>query len=215
MNRTKRTPSKGTVAQEKESEADEGGVSDESVKELVAANNAFNEENESLRKELAEAKSSLAKRNPVTRNKYLETEGLQIGQDALVESKDGMLVKATQDLLDDPNFIKKAEIEKFMAEDVKVEVAQSADEHAGIGFCIEVNGRKEFFVQGEQKTVKRYFVEGLARAKRTGYRPIKKREDDGDNQYDYMPTTGLRYNFVVVNDTQKGREWLTGVLRQP
>jgi len=212
MTKIKLTPPKGDEVQ---ATKDKAGSTEENIEELVAANNAFNEENEALRKELSAAKANLAKNNPVTRNNYLESEDLQIGQDSLVESKDGLLVKAKPDQLDDPNFIKKADIESFMREEVKVEIAQSADEHVGIGFCIEVNGSKEFFMQGEQKTVKRYFVEGLARAKRTGYRTVKKREDDGDNQYNYMPTTGLRYNFVVVSGSQKGREWLTAVMRQP
>ncbi|MCA9340765.1 MAG: hypothetical protein KDA17_07660 [Candidatus Saccharibacteria bacterium] len=165
--------------------------------------------------EAAEKNSSRAINNPVSFTDRLESGDMQIGQDGVVDEKNGVIIKPSQQQLDDPDFIKKAEILQFMNEMVTVEIADTSDEKDDHGFVIEVNGMKCPFHRGERKTVRRFFVEGLARAKKTSYTAKKKTEDDGDNIFNYPSKTGLRYPFSVVDDSQRGKEWLRAVLRQP
>ncbi|GAA0586733.1 hypothetical protein ACFQH5_20210 [Halomonas salifodinae] len=187
------------------------------LEELRQANEEFNSENERLRAQLAEMEQRMAKNTPVTREQRLETGEHQVGQDGTAAFDGDTLIKPETRTLDDPNLIKKAEILKFMEEPVTVEISEVSDENADHGFIIHVNGKSEPFRQGERKTVKRYFVEGLARAKRTGYKnqlvvdPVT-----GDQEYEYPSKTGLRYPFSVVHDPNpRGADWLKAVLRQP
>lgn len=190
------------------------GGDDSQLRELAQANEAFNAENERLQKELS---AMQAKHNPVTREKRLETGEHQIGQDGTASFDGDTLIKPETKTLDDPNMLEKVEMLKFMEEPVTVEVSEVADENADWGFVIEVNGKSCAFRRGERKTVKRLFVEGLARAKRTGFKnqlvvdPVT-----GDQEYIYPSKTGLRYPFSVIHDANpKGADWLKTVLRQP
>lgn len=211
------TKSKNTTAKADEVQKDESLLTPEQQKELLEANDAFAKDNEAKDEELAALRAELkrAKDNPVSFTNRIESGDMQIGQDGVVDEKDGVLVKPAHEQLDDPNFIKKADLLQFMNEMVTVEIAETSDERDDHGFVVEVNGMKCMFHKGERKAVKRYFVEGLARAKKTTYMSARKREDDGDNMYNYPSKTGLRYPFSVVDDSPRGKQWLQAVLRQP
>ncbi|TFH85269.1 hypothetical protein EQG41_18320 [Billgrantia azerbaijanica] len=216
MARQRNAAAKATQADETQPEETnpDGGSQ---LTELQQANEEFNAENERLRQQLADMQAAMARNNPVTREKRLETGEHQVGQDGVAAFDGDTLIKPETRTLDDPNMIHKAEILKFMEEPVTVEIQEVADENADHGFVIEVNGKAEPFRRGERKTVKRYFVEGLARAKRTGYRnqlvvdPVT-----GEKEYQYPAKTGLRYPFSVIHDgNPRGADWLKAVLRQP
>lgn len=104
----------------------------------------------------------------------------------------------------------------FMEEPVTVHIHETSEEQADSNFSIWVNGRQEVFFRGQEKTVKRKFVEGLARAKPTTYRNEQFKMQDGSDSVRYPKSRGLRYSFSVVHDNNpRGRDWLKEVLRQP
>jgi hypothetical protein len=188
------------------------------VEELLQANQEFNEENDRLRRELAEAKTALKAKDYVAATVgYNDALNHQVGQDGVARFDGETLVKPAQSTLDDPNMIKKADILRFMEDMVTVEISEVSEDQADIAFPIMVDGKTELFRRGERKAVKRYFVEGLARAKKTGYRnQLVVDRQTGEQTYEYPAKTGLRYPFSVIHDpSPRGADWLKAVLRQP
>lgn len=106
------------------------------------------------------------------------------------------------------------EIEKFMQEPVTVMIADSNDENDTELVQVSVNGNRQFFQRGRPQEVKRYFVERLARAKRTSYtQNLDERQGEGMNNM--VPRHALRYPFTVIEDKNpKGGEWLRGILAE-
>jgi hypothetical protein len=106
------------------------------------------------------------------------------------------------------------EIEKFMQEMVTVMVADSNDENDTELVQVSVNGNRQFFQRGRPQEVKRYFVERLARAKRTTYSQNLD-ERQGEAMNNMIPRHALRYPFTVVEDKNpKGGAWLRGILAE-
>lgn len=203
----------------KETAAAEAAQQEVNVEELMSANEAFATENDEQRSQIEKllAENKRLKDLNVTHEKRLEAQEQQVGQDGTAHFDGDELIKVQGQSLDDPNMMKKLDIMKFMEEPVAVEIHEVADEQADIGFAIWVNGQSEVFRRGERKTVKRKFVEGLARAKKTGYgNQLRVNRDTGEQEYIYPSKTGLRYPFSVVHDANRmGADWLKAVLRQP
>ena len=111
----------------------------------------------------------------------------------------------------------KEAMEKFMREPVTVHVHESADENAQRVIGVWVNGRQEIFERGKEKTVKRMFVDGLARAKPANYSNEEYVMSDGVTRNVRWPKhRGLRFSFSVVQDRNpRGADWLRSVLREP
>lgn len=189
------------------------------VEDLMSANNEFADENDRLSLQNETLKRQMSDQSFMinTMMKRFEALEQQIGQDGTSRFKGDALIQVEKRPLDSPEMLAKLDIEKFMEEMVTVEVHDVADENADPAFPIWVNGIPEFFRRGEQKTVKRKFVEGLARAKKTGYRNVLKVDPmTGEQEYVWPSKTGLRYPFSVVSDNNKeGSAWLKAVLRQP
>lgn len=183
------------------------------VEELLKANQEFNEENERLRKEIEALK---AKNNPVSITRGHEAAAEQVGQDGERLFNDDGLVHVQTQALDDPRMIAKADLERFMNEPVTVEIHEVSEDQADQVFEVFSNGQVEVFRRGERKTVKRKFVESLARAKKTGYQNVEYTDENGVRGFKYPAKTGLRYPFAVLEDANpRGRDWLNAVLRQP
>lgn len=108
---------------------------------------------------------------------------------------------------------KAAELEAFMNEPVTIEVSQSTDPNATPAVEVAVNGRRIFLPRGVC-TVKRMYVERLARAKRTGYsQNLDPRLGEGVNTL--LRNTALDYPFTLVEDKNPlGREWLSRILAE-
>lgn len=71
------------------------------------------------------------------------------------------------------------------------------------------------FQRGKEQTVKRKYVEVLARAKLTTRSNEKYKDGNGDDAYRYPGHTALRYPFSVLHDpSPKGRDWLKSVLQE-
>ena len=198
-------------------------------KELEAATTANKEYasvNQVLSEQLAQAKDELAtnaleaKKNKVPFNATrFEAEDHDVGRQGTRRFVEGeaSLEPVNEQSLDEGVFDEHAKMLMFMAEPVTVEIHEVADEHAEQGFVIMVNGENEVFRRGEIKTVKRYFVEGLARARKTGYRNVEQiNPHTGVREFVYPSMTGLRYPFSVTDDRNpRGRDWLKHTLRQP
>jgi hypothetical protein len=189
------------------------------VDDLLSANEEFAQANDKLAEENAGLKQQLSGQGAMINKlmKRFEAMEQQIGQDGTAHFDDTSLVRVEGKTLDDPDMLKKLQMEAFMEEMVTVEISEVSEEQADHGFPIFVNGQCEIFFRGERKAIKRKFVEGLARAKKTGYRNVLKVDrDTGEQEYVWPSKTGLRYPFSVIEDKNRmGADWLRSVLRQP
>jgi len=205
----KRTPGQETPEVEHEPKVDD----------LLSANEEFAQANDKLAEENAGLKQQLSGQGAMINKlmKRFEAMEQQIGQDGTAHFDDTSLVRVEGKTLDDPDMLKKLQMEAFMEEMVTVEISEVSEEQADHGFPIFVNGQCEIFFRGERKAIKRKFVEGLARAKKTGYRNVLKVDrDTGEQEYVWPSKTGLRYPFSVIEDKNRmGADWLRSVLRQP
>lgn len=105
------------------------------------------------------------------------------------------------------------ELEAFMQEPVVVYIAESTDENAVPMVEVSVNGRKVFIPRGKNTTIKRMHLERLALAKKTAYsQNLDPRLGEGINEL--RRHRALDYPFSVIQDTDRGREWLTRLLAQ-
>jgi hypothetical protein len=105
-------------------------------------------------------------------------------------------------------------LDAFMHEPMTVMVHDSTDENDAELVYVSVNGNRQFFLRGQPQTVKRYFVERLARAKMTTY---KQNLDDrlGESMNNMIPHHALRFPFSVVEDKNpRGAAWLRNLLAE-
>lgn len=106
-----------------------------------------------------------------------------------------------------------ADMLKFMEEPVQVRVHATAEANPEPIIGIWNNGRSQFFIRNQIQTVKRKFVEGLARARTTRYTQEIYRDANGDTAIRNIPSTALRYPFSVIrDDNPNGGAWLSKVL---
>ena len=104
---------------------------------------------------------------------------------------------------------------KFMDDSVTVHIHSTTNKEDEQIFEFFNNGRREVFRRNEKKTVKRYFVDMLARAKITTYTQETVVDSAGVKQIKNIPHTGLRYPFSVINDPHPlGPSWLNAVLAE-
>lgn len=102
----------------------------------------------------------------------------------------------------------------FMRERVLIRIAETSEEQADPRFIVAVNGRAMVMERGGQYNVPRYYLENLARAKPIGYRNEEFFLPNGERSVRWPAKRGLRYPFDVLEDTPKGRAWLTQVLKE-
>lgn len=106
------------------------------------------------------------------------------------------------------------DMEAFMNERISVMVHDSTDPNDDELIMVGVNGVRQFFRRGYTQTVRRCFVERLARAKRTSY---SQNLDDrlGESMNNMRPHHALRYPFSVIEDPNpKGASWLRNLLAE-
>jgi hypothetical protein len=103
----------------------------------------------------------------------------------------------------------------FANEMVEVTVHTTSDKNAEPIVEVYNNGIPQRFIRGKRQTVKRKFVEVLARCKMTTYGNQKIMLDGGDETYTYPESTALRYPFTVNADSNpKGIDWLKSILSE-
>ena len=188
----------------------------EANEKLAAENENLKGELSGLKGEIGEIRAMMAKNNPVTRTKTTDIEG-QIGVDGDNYFEGDVIVSTANKDVDDPMFKKKQDDLAFLAEPVTIHIHDVSDENADGRFTIWNNGRPFTFTRGETKTVPRYIVEELMRARTTRYsNQLRVDPLTGVQEYHWPSRTGVRYPFSIVEDRNPlGREWAARVRAQP
>lgn len=150
--------------------------------------------------------------------KTFEAAEQPVGQDNprdMPVTGDAMLSDAVIEPVYGPDWKTKAEALAFMEESVDVMVHPSTDRNAEPIVELWCNGRSQFFARNQLQTVKRKFVEVLARARTTAYTQERYRDGNGNDAIRNIPHTALRYPFSVMHDPNpRGRAWLQKVLAE-
>lgn len=165
-------------------------------------------------------KNTDASTNPVIVKNALETAEQDIGQGttrtlkSTGEAKDA-LGAAGFEIVDRPVDPEKMAMMAFMDEPVTIRIATTTDKNAEQVFELNINGKVEFFRRGEVKTVKRYFVDRLARLKETAFSQQEVLNKEGIKDILHTPNTALKYDFSIVEDRHpRGADWLKHVLSE-
>ena len=106
---------------------------------------------------------------------------------------------------------------KFMEDQVTLRVAQSSDKNAKPFVELFVNGIRQNVLKGREQTIKRKYVECMARMKLTTYTTdTPKDPSTGEARNIMNPSTGLINDFSVIHDPagDRGRAWLNEVLAE-
>jgi len=152
--------------------------------------------------------------NPVVLSKGIDTQDQVIGQSKDREFVGQKLNDNVLDIVSEHKLMdsEKMEMLKFMNEPVTIRIATSTDQNAEQVFEITINGKPELFRRGEVKTVRRCYVDRMCMLKQTAF-DCQLVEKDGERQYIYPQTTGLRYDFSLVRDDNPlGPSWLKHTL---
>lgn len=115
---------------------------------------------------------------------------------------------------DGPTAMHFAEELAFMNENVTIMVHESEDPNAENPIMVSVNGRNQYIFRGQEITVRRCYVERLARAKRQAYKQDLTQTDPV--LYNSMKkSTALMYPFSLIEDRNPvGRDWLRKVMAE-
>jgi hypothetical protein len=112
------------------------------------------------------------------------------------------------------DFSKLASDEAFMNELVTVMVHSTTDENQPNHVVVNCNGMNQPLIRGVPTTVKRKYVEILARMKETKYTQVT-RNASAPEQIDMIARHGLSFPFDLVEDKNpRGRAWLQNVLTE-
>lgn len=115
----------------------------------------------------------------------------------------------------DKTDIQRLNLERFMEEDVVVVVHEPHDPDAPLLLTTCINGRSQVFFKGMEQTVKRKFVECLARAKKTHIKTPEILDPDGVRTTRITKKAMLEHPFYVVHDANPiGHKWLTDILAE-
>jgi hypothetical protein len=113
------------------------------------------------------------------------------------------------------DFAALASSEVFMNEPVTIMVHSTTDENQPPQVIVNCNGMNQPIMRGYPTTVKRKYVEILARMKETKYSQVT-RNPAAPDQIDMVARHGLSYPFDLVEDKNpRGRAWLTNVMAEP
>jgi hypothetical protein len=155
-----------------------------------------------------------AKNNPVLSSKIIEASEQPLGYTERVPTADSAVgtPKLVQVAARMPDPEKVAML-AFMEEPVTIRVGTSTDKNAEPVFELNIAGKSELFRRGETKTVKRYFVDHMARMKVTSYSQKEVFNAEGIKQVLNEPHTALKYDFQMVRDANPlGEHWLKATL---
>lgn len=152
------------------------------------------------------------------RKNRIDATDLQIGQPGVVTMPlAGVATLERPDIqpVDGPQFKSLAEELAFMEEPVTVVVMGSSDKNAEPVVEVGVNGVPQRFIRDVPITVKRKYVERLARSKPVAFRNEEFTDGDGNKSVRWPTSAGLRYPFQVQEDKNpRGMAWLRKVLAE-
>jgi hypothetical protein len=157
---------------------------------------------------------------PRVSSKTVDAAAEKVGQDAATEfSTDGALEvdRPVIEPVEGPGALDKAARLAFMEEPVKILVHESSDPNdPDPSPLLRVNGRNQYIIRGTEQTVRRKYVEVLARARKTGYTQSIRHDQVTGNVHQKMnPRTALRYPFSVIEDRNpNGSAWLRKILAE-
>ena len=113
------------------------------------------------------------------------------------------------------DFAALASSEVFMNEPVTIMVHSTTDENQPPQVIVNCNGMNQPIIRGYPTTIKRKYVEILARMKETKYSQVT-RNPAAPDQIDMVARHGLSYPFDLVEDKNpRGRAWLNNVMAEP
>ena len=131
------------------------------------------------------------------------------GMEILDDTPDVQLVSETADFRD------LAASEAFMNEQVTIMVHSTTDENQPPQVIVNCNGMNQPIMRGYPTSVRRKYVEILARMKETKYSQVT-RNPSAPDQIDMVARHGLSYPFDLIEDSNpRGRAWLQNVLAEP
>jgi hypothetical protein len=108
-----------------------------------------------------------------------------------------------------------ASSELFMNEMVTVLVHATTDENQSPHVILNCNGTNQPIMRGVPTTVRRKYVEIVARMKETKYSQVT-RNPAAPDQIDMIARHGLAYPFELMEDANpRGRAWLSNVMAEP
>lgn len=150
---------------------------------------------------------------------FMEAAEQQVGQDRPRTMKSrGPARKSLEPVhierVDGPVSKDKLAMLAFMEEPVKVMVHDTTDPTVMPIPQVRNGEASQFFIRGQEQVVKRKFVEILARAKKTTRGNEKFVDGNGDDSYRYPAHSALLYPFSVIEDSQKGKDWLRKILAE-
>lgn len=158
----------------------------------------------------------VARNNPVLKSNAVDTRDVQVGQEqvATMASTGPAEIKHSEiEIVDKAPPSAKLDELAFMEERVDVEVAPSHDPDSEQFTQVWNGGRTFVFPHGHVVTCARKFVEVLARSKRKTYKNDEY-EVNGVKGVRWPSSQALAHQFVVHDDTPKGREWLKRILKE-
>ena len=144
--------------------------------------------------------------------KALDTENEYLGKESTIAI--GEIGRGDIEVVDKPLPTDAIDMEKFMNEPVTVMVYEARDETETDLVYTAVNGVAQYIRRGIPQTIKRKYVEVLARAKPTSF---TQNLDDrlGEAMNHLRQRHGLKYPFTVQHDPNpNGAPWLRGVLAE-
>jgi len=128
----------------------------------------------------------------------------------------GEIGRGDTDVIEVVKDVSKAEKLAFMEEPVTILVMSSGDPNEIPLVQVAVNGVTQFIKRDEPITVKRKYVERLARCKKTDFNQAL---DDSQGEVSFNVLTrrhSLRFPFSVIQDPNpKGAGWLKQILTEP
>ena len=150
----------------------------------------------------------------------IDTNSMQVGQDKAAEfsitsarvKRDDRIVETVDGPVGSDFYAELA----FMEEPIEVMVMESTAENPEPVVEVFHNGVPQRFIRGQVQTVKRKFVEVLARAKRTRFsQQVYADRLTGEAVQKMIPQTALQYPFSVMNDPNpRGAPWLRKILAE-
>ena len=152
---------------------------------------------------------------------FVETEEEKVGQDRPRNMKTRgpareSLEPSYIERVDKPVSKSKLDMLAFMEEMVTVMVHDSTNPNDD-PYPEVINGgdrNRQYFIRGREQKVRRKYIEVLARMKRTTYTQEKYKDGNGDDAYRQIPHTALRVPFSVTEDSERGKQWLRGILSE-
>ena len=108
---------------------------------------------------------------------------------------------------------KEKEAEAFANELVTIRIAKTTDKNKPDHVILSVNGKTQVVVAGRKQTVRRMYLEVLARMWESAYE--QKQHAIELDRYEMLETPALVYPFEVLNDANpKGAAWLEHILAE-